>query len=38
MTIWLFGAVTGFIIGYVVFERPQWATDLIARLRAKAGI
>jgi 3-mercaptopyruvate sulfurtransferase SseA len=27
--------VLGFVLGWIVFARPQWATDLIAKLRAK---
>ena len=28
----------GFVIGWIVFQRPQFATDLINKIRAKIGI
>jgi hypothetical protein len=30
--------VIGFVIGWIVFKRPQWATDLIAKAKAKIGL
>lgn len=26
--------VLGFVLGYIVFERPQWATNLFDRAKA----
>jgi len=31
------GLWLGFFIGLVVFKRPQWATDLINKIKAKIG-
>ena len=31
----LSGLGLGFAIGWIVFKRPQWATDLIAKAKAK---
>lgn len=28
----------GFAFGWLVFQRPQWMTDLIDKVRAKVGI
>lgn len=28
----------GFFLGWVVFKRPQWSTDLMAKLKAKVGV
>lgn len=33
----LIGLVLGFVLGWIVLKRPQWATDLITWLRAKLG-
>lgn len=30
--------VIGFFIGYLIFQRPQWATDLIKKLLSKVGL
>lgn len=30
--------VVGFAIGWIVFKRPQWATDLIKKAKAKIGL
>ena len=30
--------VIGFALGWLVFKRPQWATDLIAKAKAKIGL
>lgn len=39
MKIWLISGAwhlaLGFVIGWVVFERPQWVTDLIEKAKAK---
>ena len=32
------GAIIGFVAGWIIFKRPQWATDAIAWLRAKVGV
>ncbi len=29
--------VVGFVVGWIVFKRPQWATDLFAKIKAKVG-
>lgn len=34
---WL-GLSLGFVIGWVAFKRPQWASDAFAWLRAKIGV
>ena len=31
----LFFFVLGFIVGWIVFQRPQWVTDLFNKLKAK---
>ncbi len=42
MKIWFISGwvhlVIGFVIGWIVFKRPQWATDLINKLKAKIGL
>ena len=30
--------VIGFVLGWIVFQRPQWATDLLAKAKAKIGL
>ena len=30
--------VLGFVVGWLVFQRPQFVTDLINKLRAKIGV
>lgn len=25
--------IIGFVLGWVVFKRPQWATDLLAKMK-----
>lgn len=32
------GGVGGLFIGWFLFPRPQWATDLIDRLKSKVGL
>lgn len=32
------GLGVGFAIGYLVFERPQWATSIIGWIKQKLGI
>lgn len=27
--------VAGFVLGWIVFKRPQWATDLIEKAKSK---
>ena len=38
-TIWVVSGwvhlAIGFVIGWVVFKRPAWATDLIEKIKAK---
>jgi len=29
----LFGLVIGFVIGWVVFNQPQWAKDLMSKIK-----
>lgn len=31
----LFGFGLGFMVGWIVFQRPQWVTDLFNKLKAK---
>ena len=42
MKIWIISGwvhfVVGFGIGWLVFKRPQWATALIEKARAKIGL
>lgn len=28
----------GFVIGWIAFKRPQWATNLIGKAKAKVGL
>lgn len=39
MNIWLVSGglhvAAGFVIGWIVFKRPQWATNLIEKAKAK---
>lgn len=28
----------GIFIGWVIFKRPQWVTDLISKAKAKVGL
>lgn len=35
---WLVWLLIGFGIGWLVFQRPQFATDLIERAKAKLGV
>ena len=30
--------VGGFVIGWIVFKRPDWATNLINNLKSKIGL
>ena len=30
--------IIGFVIGWVVFQRPAWATNLWAKIKAKVGL
>ena len=30
--------ILGFVIGWVVFKRPAWAENLIAKVKAKIGL
>jgi len=42
MTIWFISGwvhlVVGFVVGWVVFQRPACVTNLIAKIRAKIGL
>lgn len=37
MSAWINLAI-GFVAGWIVFERPQWATDLFNKLKGKVGL
>jgi len=30
--------IIGFGIGWIVFQRPQWATNLLAKIKSKIGL
>lgn len=34
----LFAVGVGFVIGWIVFKRPEWATKLIAWIKSKIGL
>lgn len=33
----LFGLAAGFVVGWIVFKRPQWATDFFVWLKSKVA-
>jgi len=35
---WIGGFSGGFFVGLLVFERPVWATNLIAKIKTKIGL
>ncbi len=39
MKVWIISGwvhlIIGFVLGWIVFKRPQWATDLIEKAKAK---
>lgn len=30
--------LAGFFVGYLVFQRPQWATEIAEKIKAKLGL
>lgn len=32
------GLAIGFIVGWIIFKRPEWATKAIAWIRGKLGL
>ena len=30
--------ILGFVIGWIVFEKPQWAKDLWDKIKSKVGL
>lgn len=31
----VFGVIVGVVVGWIMFERPQWATDAVVWLKGK---
>lgn len=34
----LFGAGVGFVIGWILFKRPDWASAAVAWIKSKIGL